>query len=457
MAISFNRKAFARRVTVFALVVVFSLIAAAFVHYGALKEAALERQCRDMVHHGTMMRIRLNEMLAECRVARAEASAPVLLRARLEEMMEELSSSARQLEESWGLFGLVEQAADAKTDLAELDHAMTRLIKGASLEPERIAEVHEDLDTLHKEFLELFGRAEHAIDVRIRSYDRWVNIGNVFLVLTCVFALIGLLMLLSDGLNVWFGPTDIETQLKRIENTREFQARIQKLAANTNPGNTPWKLHLVRTMQEHRTHTPFEAEALRGEERILLWGKAYTWTGLVKGMQRLWAPAFGRATWEAFVLMYSAGMNSPFPVIWSKTKRGPIGAGSLLLIEHIGEVDSAKSFLTGEFVLLDAEARERFLHALGNTWNQLHHIGLHSFKPRYLHMRPWAPADAAQPAFYLFDLDKVGICRTPYGWLHRFCSWRDNARLLRQLRQYLTPAELQACAALLRERAKGTA
>ncbi|MFP4502076.1 MAG: hypothetical protein ACLFTT_13830 [Candidatus Hydrogenedentota bacterium] len=77
MAISFNRKAVARRVTVFALVVVFSLIAAVFVHYGALKEAALERQCRDMVHHGTMMRIRLNEMLAECRVTRAEASDPV--------------------------------------------------------------------------------------------------------------------------------------------------------------------------------------------------------------------------------------------------------------------------------------------------------------------------------------------------------------------------------------------
>ena len=75
-----------------------------------------------------MLRIRINQMQAECRVAKFKEADPDLFRARMADLMEETLESAQQVATVWWKLGLADEVAGVRKDLEELGKATGRVL-----------------------------------------------------------------------------------------------------------------------------------------------------------------------------------------------------------------------------------------------------------------------------------------------------------------------------------------
>ncbi len=444
-----HKKAFWRRTVVFALVVASALAAALLILREASVLDAAHRQQHEL-GRGASLRIHLMEAQTECTIALALRGKldEDRFRARIAELVGEIQEVRDHLAPVWAEVGLGEEASFISDEIAEISATRKGLMSGP-LQRENLAALYEDASRAEKLLLNITGQPEAIIKDRLATGILLGRIVLAVLALDFVFGLIGILLLVSDGLNEVFGFIDLDAELSKIAGSAEFQQRMRKLCPHAASEPATWHLGLHKKLNSHRTHDTFEAKAVRGDREILLWGKAYRWAGKIKQLQRIFTPAYAKATWQALLLMSNADMGSPFPVVWTKIKRGHLVIGSVLLAEHVGPLESVKHVLRTDFVLLDYKGRLAFVRGLIEFCNRAHELGLHRFTPRYLHTSGLTPQDDAPPQFYLFDIDKVHISKSASGWWYRYSVRHDQKRLLHFLRYHLTPSELQVCKEML--------
>lgn len=410
----------------------------------------------DIARHSSEMRVNLEYLRADCRLALAhfaEVDEDVFL-AGVRELTDEILQIVGPFGDSCRELDLHEQVRALEEEIHELETIREQVLASNPLKRRSLAVLEESLRAVRNSLLDLSGQATKAVDERLDDAGRLDRIAALALLLVLLLALFGGGLVVSDALNETFGAFELSNELAEVAESAQFRHRILKLCSGPAP-TSEWELRLHQVLNEKRTHITFEALATSGDEKVHLWGKCYRWTGLVKGLQRIFEPAFGKATWRALCIMHNASLPAPFPVTWRKIKRGPFNVGSILLAEHVGEAKPLKPFLRNEFVLLSPEQRRSLLDRLADYYNRWHELGFHSFTPRYLHATGLNRTGQMEPDLYLFDLDKVGIAKGTPGWWHRRCVRHDNRKLCRLLRDCTSREELERCRRKLQDHAPG--
>jgi hypothetical protein len=441
-------------VLIFGMMVVLSIVAALVtLHSNSVTRSATTLQT-EIAHHSSEMRVNLEHLRADCRLALAhfeDADKDVLL-ASVRELTEEILQVVRPLGDNCRQLDLREQVRVLEEELRDLGAIREEVLGSYPLKRRSLAALDENARAVRNALLGLSGQATEAVDERLDEAGRLDRIAAVALLLVLLLALFGSGLVVSDALNETLGAFDLSDELAVVAETAQFRHRMLKFCSESTPIRE-WELRLHQVLNEKRTHITFEALASSGDEQVYLWGKCYRWTGLVKGLQRIFEPAFGKATWRALCIMHTASLPAPFPVTWRKIKRGPFNVGYILLAEHVGEAEPLKPFLKNEFVLLNPERRRGLLRRLADYYNRWHELGFHSFTPRYLHATGLDRTGETDLDLYLFDLDKIGITEGTPGWWHRRCVQHDNRKLCRLLRDYVTREELERCRQRLRDEA----
>lgn len=251
-----------------------------------------------------------------------------------------------------------------------------------------------------------------------------------------------LLTVLSDVTSESYDPAALEEEVAELAADAQFRTRINLLLPPEERGDAQadWELRTTRRFPEQRTHQCFEAVASRDGKEVKLWGRRYKWAGYAKSFQRVMLPAFAEATWRALCLMHNNALSAPVPVVYKRLRAGPFKAGAIVLMEHVGQVQSVKSFLNAGFCLLDRQEQGAFLQRLVGFLHSLHDLDIYGIKTRYLHGKRLKTPERMQ--LYLFDLDKVLLWRGCPGLIAGMFRRKDHRRLLRQLEPVVNHARL---------------
>jgi hypothetical protein len=111
-------------------------------------------------------------------------------------------------------------------------------------------------------------------------------------------------------------------------------------------------------------------------------------------------------------------------------------------MEHVGDVESVKSFFQSEFSLLDPKQQNDFIERVISFIKTLHELGIYGLKPRYLHGKSLYPYNE-NPEIYLFDLDKVMIWPSCPSFAAKLLRHKDNRRFIRELQSALDVEQLE--------------
>ncbi|MGD2175530.1 MAG: lipopolysaccharide kinase InaA family protein [Candidatus Brocadiaceae bacterium] len=444
-----------QRILVYGALAVFSAVATVVVLIGADNQSdAFRRQAR-LNQQSVVLLSLASRIETDCRVAYADFAEvdPVMLAANLQELAEEINDGSRAFAHSLSRLDLGERRGELLEEIAELTAAVAALPPSGDTTAAAIADCAQRANTVRESVLQSRAEAVAAVSDRAEQTALVMHVAAACVVVVVLVAGVGLFLTLFDMLDQTLGPIDVHRELAKLTEEADLHYRILKLApdADVDPEQGAWDLTLDRVLQDHRTHLTFEALAACGGNRVRLWGKVYKWAGWMKGLQRLFWPAYGRATWRALQRMRHCGLSAPYPLVFSRIRRRGITVGSILLTEHVGEVEPVKVFLRTKFELMDGTARRRFLRGLVQFWAHLHACGIYRVRRRYLHCSAWRAGETEAPAFYLFDLDKVMVARWRLPLLDHVVKKRANRRLLRWLGEELTAEELEFCAELLEE------
>jgi len=439
-----ERKAVVRRLGALTAVVLLSLagLSIALVANVVARRAYVHRV--QLNEQGGELMLLIAQIRLECRFAPAEQGETDMgvMRARVAELWQEADESGKQLAPTVRSIGLAADAQQLEHELAELAAAAQQW-RAPAAAPQRMADLVQKAETLERLVPAIVAEAGAWVDGAEQHGRRLMAAAAVCFLAVLVMAVLGGLLMASDAIDELLGVPDLDKELKVIQDTEQFKHRIQWLSSRPEGGPQAgdWQLSVGSIVRHTRTHTVFEALAERGGERIRLWGKCYRWAGFVKGLQRLIAPAYGRATWHALLRMHNHGLNPPLPVAAGGVRRGPARVGMIVLAEHIGATQSVKEFIQTRFLDMDEQARAAFLRQMVDFWNATHACGLVSLSPRYLEC---VVDKAGGPArFYLFDLDKVHVGRPGAGLWQRLGSARDNRRLKSWLENNVTLSEMR--------------
>jgi len=238
---------------------------------------------------------------------------------------------------------------------------------------------------------------------------------------------------------------DLESEVRELTQCDEFKARIELLSKRKPLDGETWELaHFCQTKQR-RTHLAFEAIVRRGDEEIKLWGKRYTWSGIVKSFQRLLLPAYHSATWQALCAMHNHGIGGPVPITSGRCGRdNAFRRGWIFMCEHIGETRQLiNDFFTAEFVLLPQEERRTLLIKLAEFIRGLHRAGIYRFSPRNFHASNLS-GRMENARIYLFDLDKcIPLNENIHSPLRRRYIKNDLKGIIDKVQYHITPEELE--------------
>ncbi len=270
--------------------------------------------------------------------------------------------------------------------------------------------------------------------------------------LFCVWVV---LTVLSDIASDAYDPTCLADEVAALASQDQFKARINLLvpAEDRQRMHDDWELRMTRRRSERRTHVCFEALALRHDAQVELWGRRYKWAGYAKSFQRVFLPVYAEATWRALCLMHNNGLGAPVPIVFKKLRAGPFRAGAIIVMEHLGEVESVREFLVAHFCLLSAEQQDAFLHRMAAFLHSLHDLGIYGVKPRYLHGKRMAEVDRLQ--LYLFDLDKIVLWKSCPRLVAAMLRRKDRRRLLREIEPVLSDGQLSKLRQWLASRPEG--
>jgi hypothetical protein len=373
-------------------------------------------------------------------LARNQSPDPVRVEERLRDCRAEVSEALRlyhKFDRSVGARELQHELEEADKLAATLDAALP------DKTPEDInniiLQITARLEVLEQDLLDAGGAALAVLDQQAQASHAWQQAALMITLAAFLTLLPGVVVQIGQLLVGTAEPVDIKRELAKLETSKIFQGRMELLRPNPASNAPPWKLTLVNIRSKRKSHTVFEAEAQSGDDRVLLWGKRYGWTGFIKSFQRLFFSAYDSATWNILCAMHNAGMTSPVPVIWERIRTRNMPVGSIILAEHIGQVEQVQKFIRSRFGLLSPERRVEILKALADFVNQLHALNIYGLSPRYFCAA--GLNEGAEVTLYLFDLDKAGLLRKAPNFVKRFFTARDIRRLKDLLINYTPPAE----------------
>lgn len=406
---------------------------------------ALQASMAESAQRLTLVTSRISEA---CEAARAKPDVvdTVRLCSVLAELLAEVEEATQQIAGAIARLGLAEAEAELRDELADLADSISGAQPMDSANPERLAQTAERARTLREMATVLSTQAAGTATALRRQATTIHMLGICGVAAGIVMALVVALLSSLDVVERMVDDFDLQTQLDAISGNPVFQRRVQAIAASgpCADAQRKWQLRLQSLGHDRRTHVSFEVDAVKDGERIRLWGKAYKWVGVVKGVQRLVLPAYGRATWRALRRMNTAGIPTATPVYYRKVKSRGLTVGSVLLAEHVGELRSLRRMMNEQFDLLSADQREAILLRLVRWWLQIEDCGIGGVRPRYVHYRK-DYAEASEVQFYLCDLDKVTVTRRRASLILRFAQWRSRRALLKWLSEHVCVSEIALC------------
>jgi lipopolysaccharide kinase (Kdo/WaaP) family protein len=375
-------------------------------------------------------------------LARGAKPEPARVRELLEEhtqAVEVVLGLVRRFRRPVGAAELQAEFEESKKLAATLDGAMGA--GDAVAQEQAAARLRTNLETLRDDLLYTTAAARGVLDTRIRSARRWQRIG--FWLTVASFAMLFPLAYyrITQAHQEASGPIQLEAELDQLARTDVFRSRMRLLVPDADKDAT-WTLALTKILFERRPHVVFEAEARHGEHTVRLWGKRYRLIGMVKSLQHFFLPIYARATWRNLCAMYNAGIDAPVPVVWHPIRRKRVPVGSIILVEHVGEVQQVRTFVRSEIALLSPERRRAFLVRWAQYIRRLHEVHICHFKSR--HFYGTHLDGEAESRLYLFDLDKVRLSRSGSQVIRRLHMRFDIRRLMLSVAEYVTPDELAA-------------
>lgn len=305
-------------------------------------------------------------------------------------------------------------------------------------------------------FREQYGELTAAVRAHISDRERrarywlYATIG--------VAAVIGLMCawtaasIVTEGLAADTDLSSLARALSDISGSRSFQARMAHLCRKNGlpEPSEDWAVSLARVISVKQTHVCFEATARSGGMTVRLWGRRYHWAGWMRSLSRVVFPMYGTATRRALGLLKSHGLPAPELLYHERYHKGPFRAGSLILSEHVGDLEPFKQFADAGFCLLSESARRTMLRRLARFVVGFQDAGIYHVSPRYIHGRNYDHPEG-KAEFYLCDLDKVLIWEGCPSLLARRMRRRDRKRLLRRLRLSLGQDDLATLRRFLSE------
>ena len=250
------------------------------------------------------------ETRCQVALARIESERGEVFGAILRELADESHEEAVRLGEGLAAAGLDGHRRELLDEMDEVQAAVAQLSAGEGLRPSALADCAYRAATLREIVPEFSAEGLTAL-AHASSRNRIVwraALGAALLAFGG--ALVSALSTVLGMLEGLIGPMSLEDELRALEEHPHFRYRVQRLASGPPGGHDEqrWSLSVEEVIKHHRTHTTFRAIAARGDQRLRLWGKAYTWAGWLKGLQRLVAPAYAQVTWEALERMRSCGL-----------------------------------------------------------------------------------------------------------------------------------------------------
>lgn len=300
-----------------------------------------------------------------------------------------------------------------------------------------------DLPTFARDFDKALSAAREGAQRRAYSGVMCAKGALASMVLAGLWSAMILFLSAAEALSASEDSVDLAAELGQALGNPRVTARLDALRgpeAATLAEDTRWEVGSVRQVGERRTHIVFEAELRRGGGSLMLWGRRYRLPGRIKRFQRVFFPAFESAYWRGLCQMRCHGLPGPMPVAHVKRRRGLFNSGGLVLCEHMGELENVKTFMRGEFCLMQPEDRREFVWKTVDFLAHCHAAGIYRISMRYLHGRD-IEHPRGEMQFFLMDLDKVllweGCPRLFKGFLRR----ADERRLRRLLRECLDREE----------------
>ncbi len=366
---------------------------------------------------------RLNEWISEC------DEDMVIFRKASRHVLED-DSVYEEMEEEW------EEIVTRSESIRETEQQTDRL-RGS------LQQLQVDLDAFENHYRGTYGTVTATIAARGDMARRWIYGGGAGSLLAGFCCAVLLLSGIADIASESFDRAELDEELSNVAQTPQFVARINLLRGGAAPlgQDARWELSLAGSVSERRTHLSFEALARCGEERIALWGRRYKWAGYLKSFQRVLFPAFENAYWQGICVLHANGLPGPVPVVHSRFPKAPFGSGGMLLMGHLGKLQSLKEFIKSEFCLFAPAAQQKLMEHLVEFLHNLHSAGLHRISLRYIHASNLQDPDGGLQ-LYLLDLDKVLLWPRCPRFVASLLRRMDFRRIQRDLQPYLSSSAL---------------
>ncbi len=425
------RRTLRRRIVLVALCSAFSVAAVPLLVVGLARLRGVQRRALELQAKHRDVLVYLAKMHKE--IMLLEMGAEFASAERLQGLSEEWEEAVEDLRDS---FGRLMSRQPAYEEMQE---------EWAELAPVRHtgwARYGTDLGAFEGHLDSVCEAAEEDLALAHQMAMMFCGVGIAAAGIAFLLSLWVMLTVLSDVASESYAPEKLEKEVEELAESDQFKSRVKLLAGSecTDDAAGDWKLQLTRRFPGKRTHVCFEATASHNGKQIQLWGRRYKWAGYLKSFQRICFPAFGRATWRALCLMHNNGLGSPVPIVFKGLRAGPFKAGSIILMEHVGEVSSVRQFLKSDFCLLSRQEQDTFLQRLVAFLHCLHRLGIYGIKARYLHGKGLEDPDRMQ--LYLFDLDKVLIWASCPSLVSGILRGKDHRRLLREVEPALSRARM---------------
>ncbi len=310
-----------------------------------------------------------------------------------------------------------------------------------------------DLEVFEHEFGDLHSAVLAQIASRRRRATQWLNAAMVAAFAafaTCAWT--G--AVLMSAMTAMNADTDsLAKEVSQVSKSNPFQAKMAYLCRKKGIKENPtsgWTVDIDRVFSHKSSHTHFEAIAQNGDLELRLWGRRYRWGSELRSLPRYPFPMFAEAVGKALTLLKANDIPTPELIYHRHLRKGPFRAGSLVLVEHVGELKPLKEFVDAEFCLLSEPARRNVLRRLAQFIARVHRVGIYHLRPRSIHGLGYDNPNG-EVELRLGDMDKLLIwerCPEP---IRRWLIWRDRQRLLDRFGRNLNVDDLAALREMVAE------
>ncbi len=318
---------------------------------------------------------------------------------------------------------------------------------------EAVKEAEVELEVFQGEYAELDNELAGLIEGRERHARRWLYMAILTALGTGGLCLWTGLSVLSEAVVHSRRPATLDQIIAQANDAPNFQSRMEYLCRQRGleVPEGKWTLSVDRIVSSKPTHMCLEAKARKGDRTVLLWGRHYRWPSQVRALTRFTFPMYGQATRRGLALLKEHGIPAPELIYHKRLQGGPFRAGSLVLIEHLGDLRTVKGFVDAEFCLLDEPARRELLRKVVAFLNAVHDAGLYHLRPRHIMGRSLDDPHG-EIELCVCDLDKLLIWERAPRLAERYLRWKDRQRMLKRFQRSLEADDFAALEKMMEPR-----